>query len=346
MVLKLDNKTLSRKTDKTNELAIAWDFKLLDNVRNQLFIEFSSDEWSSIVEKLNNVKLEFPVLSSRNQGDPAIHKKLVLLLKEFFPELIRKFSVVPSLLESKYRFCVVKGLRFQELEQASRDFLILSISSFIGLPTMTDKVNKIVLWPVKPEEKSTVSNTTFSQRTGEAAYHTDTQYFENPERYMSLWCINPDKDGGGVSGLVDGRKVIEEIQRKYGEDTIKTLSDPVYPFRVPSVFTAKGGDENTEVYYGAIINLNELNKPLIRYRKETLDKGMRASGFILNTAQERALSLLEEVLNDKKLEFAYLLREGDVMFANNHELLHNRSHFEDMERFLIRVRFNPKIEQS
>ncbi len=346
MVFKLDNKTLSRESDITNELAIVWDFELLNDVKNELFLEFTLDEWTTIVEKLEDIKFGFPVLLSENHGDSKIQEKLAAMLREFFPELTQKLSVIPRLLESKYRFCVIRGLRFHELEKVSRDFLILSVTSLIGSPTATDKVNKIVLWPVKPEIKPSVSNTTFSQRTGEAAYHTDTQYFNNPENYMSLWCVTPDKDGGGVSGLVDGRKVVEEIEHRYGEDVLKTLSDPVYPFRVPSIFTAKGDDENKEVYYGAILNLADSGQPLIRYRKETLDKGMSAAAFVLTAAQEHALTSIEEVLNDKKLEFAYLLDEGDVMFANNHELLHNRSHFEDLDRFLIRVRFNPKVGES
>lgn len=52
----------------------------------------------------------------------------------------------------------------------------------------------------------------------------------------------------------------------------------------------------------------------------------------------KALEVVEEILNNPKEEVKLFLNENEVIFMNNHELLHNRSSYSDEERYLIRVR--------
>lgn len=327
------------------EQPVVWDLLTLKKAGDDLFVEFSIEEWEIIREQLEKELCALPDWFLKKQNDAEVQRELVSLLKELSPILIKKAEMVLEKMDSKYRFCILKGLSFFELDDKARDLFMLGFSCLVGSPTATDKINGTILWPVRPELETldTVKNTTFSQRTGEAAYHTDTQYFKNPEKYMSLWCLNPSKDGGGVSGLIDGRKVIENIEKIGGRRTIKILTDQVYPFRVPSVFTSKGIDSDIEIYYGAILSTRDSEYPLIRYRKETLDKGLVADIKSLSFKQTEALGCVEKVLADRSLEFEYFLKKGEVMFANNHELLHKRTHFDDIERYLVRIRLTPKI---
>ena len=277
---------MGNKNDKQS-IAV-WDSTTLKDADAKLMVQVSKQEWQAIKSKLEEKLFNLPDTYLKQQDDTAIQESLANLLKELCPELAQKASLVLEKMDSGYRFCILKGFRFTELDEKSSKLLMLGFSCLVGSPTATDKVTKTVLWPVRPEKLHTVENTTFSQRTGEAAYHTDTQYFENPEKYMSLWCLNPDRNGGGKSGLLDGRKVIEEIKKRYGNDVTQTLSDITYPFRVPSVFTAQGNDAQTEVYYGSILNTTNKTKPLIRYRKETLDKGMSAGATNLDEQHRHA----------------------------------------------------------
>jgi hypothetical protein len=320
--------------------AIVWDSDILKNTQGQIVVKISDKEWATIAPKLEEVLLGIPNDWCELQSETDFQNRLADVIENSCPVLSQKAMAVSEKINGGYRFCLLQGLKFDELDEKSRGLLILGFCCMIGKPTYTDKVKRTVLWPVKPEEVQTVKNTTFSQRTGEAAYHTDTQYLEKPEKYMSLWCVNPDRNGGGVSGLLDGRKVISEIIERYGSDVIETLSNSLFPFRVPSVFTSRGDDTNTEIFYGPIINSVDATKPLIRYRKETLEKGLTAKGEVLGDSQKYALDCIENVLQDSNLEFRHFLKKGDVIFADNHELLHMRTYFDDMERFLIRVRFN------
>jgi len=235
------------------------------------------------------------------------------------------------------RFTVVRGLGFMDLPEPIRDLYILGFTAHMGIATPTDKVKKKVLWPVKADMNPTVKNLTFSQTLGEAAYHTDTQYFPEPEEMFGLWCLQPDKNGEGVSGLVDGRFIIEELSRTdEGRKMLATFMHTEFPFRVPSVFTASASDDTVEVFMAPIL----ADRPLIRYRRETLDKGVAASGKELTVDQTTAIEHLDKRLLDDDIACSFLIKEGEVAFANNHELLHSRSDFQDPNRHLIRVRMN------
>jgi alpha-ketoglutarate-dependent taurine dioxygenase len=236
------------------------------------------------------------------------------------------------------RFVVVRGLGFMELPEPIRNLYILGFTAHMGIATPTDQVKKKVLWPVKADMSPTVKNLTFSQTLGEAAYHTDTQYFSDPEEMFGLWCLQPDKNGEGISGLVDGRFVVEELsQTPEGQKILTTLMHARFPFRVPSIFTASATDQTVEVFMAPIL----ADKPFIRYRRETLDKGVAATGQELTDDQLAAINYLDQRLRAEDIAYSFLINQGEVAFANNHELLHSRSDFNDPNRHLIRVRMNP-----
>jgi hypothetical protein len=109
-----------------------------------------------------------------------------------------------------------------------------------------------------------------------------------------------------------------------------------FPFRVPSVFTSSGSDDTVEVFMAPILR----DRPFIRYRRETLDKGIVALGKQLEQSQQNAINYLDSRLLDENVSYSFLIHAGEVAFANNYELLHSRSNFQDPERHLIRVRMN------
>jgi alpha-ketoglutarate-dependent taurine dioxygenase len=239
------------------------------------------------------------------------------------------------------RFVVVRGLGFTELPEPIRDLYILGFTAHMGVATPTDQVKKKVLWPIKADMNPKVKNLTFSQTLGEAAYHTDTQYFSAPEEMFGLWSLQPDRNGDGVSGLVDGRYIVEELSKTdEGRQMLATLMHTEFPFRVPSVFTASGTDDTVEVFMAPILS----EEPFIRYRRETLDKGVAATGKQLEPNQLKAINHLDEQLFEAGVAYSFLIKSGEVAFANNYELLHSRSDFQDPERHLIRVRMNKHSE--
>lgn len=238
-------------------------------------------------------------------------------------------------------FAILQGVGFLSLPDPIRDLFILGFTAIMGYATATDKVKKKVLWPVKVESNPILKNLTFSQRLGEAAYHTDTQYFKYPEEMFSLWCICPDKNGDGANGLVDVRYIIEILDATLeGKNILDTLANTDFPFIVPSVFTAEASDEAVEVYFAPILSMGDNDSPTIRYRRDAIDRGVVAAGIMLTQKQRYAIDTLDQILAEPRIGFRLFLEKEEVLFVNNHKLLHSRSDFKDPERHLIRIRFN------
>ena len=57
--------------------------------------------------------------------------------------------------------------------------------------------------------------------------------------------------------------------------------------------------------------------------------GHDRAGQPLTAAQNRALDVLDTVMREPELHVEFGLQPGDMFFANNRWLLHNRSAFED-----------------
>lgn len=286
--------------------------------------------------------------------DPSLILKIVLSDEELpkvgdsSEEIIRKIKKSEKLqnlanriketLKAGRGYCLVEGLRFEELEanQSLLNVYIINISNLLGTSTQTDKKEGLIVWPIKVDFEATGDNLTYSQHRGAADLHTDTQYFSKPEEVISLWCLSADKNGDGKNILVDGREAIRQLIESGRSKTVNLLKDGVYPFRVPTSFTTTGEDECIEVFVGPILSEN----PLVRYRKQTIDRARSITGYEIDEPHISAMDEFNNVISQKGFGRRILLQRGQVLFVNNHEILHGRTAFTDPERHLLRIRFN------
>ena len=86
-------------------------------------------------------------------------------------------------------------------------------------------------------------------------------------------------------------------------------------------------------------NNNELR---FRYLRNYINDGFKIEGKELSDIQIDSLNLIDEITKDEDLALDYELKSGDMVFFNNHRILHGRTSFEDYEdenfkRTLIRV---------
>ncbi|MCC3532422.1 MAG: TauD/TfdA family dioxygenase [Microcoleus sp. PH2017_21_RUC_O_A] len=58
---------------------------------------------------------------------------------------------------------------------------------------------------------STSAIKTFSKHNQQAPLHTDSQYRNQPERFIALMTICQANCGGGYTEIVNFRKILEEI---------------------------------------------------------------------------------------------------------------------------------------
>lgn len=218
-----------------------------------------------------------------------------------------------------------------KLDEAQK--ILLEIVDFLGKPIEHDR-NKKRVWDIrKTEEVSSIP--TYSQHDGEAILHTDSQYRSKPEEAFALLCIRKAECGGGESIALHANTIVEELRRKpFGERAEKILREVNFPFAVPTIFNQHAGSEAEWIEAPILVGEN------IRYRYDTLRKGLKVANRELSGEEKAAIELLESIIANKEVCEFFMLEPGDLLFCDNQRLLHGRTAFTDHRRHLLRTRFN------
>ena len=244
-------------------------------------------------------------------------------------------------LDGGYSGVIIPEIGLAGYDNAARYAAMFALGLFVGSPTATDRLDRRVVWDIRVRDSGYVS--TFSQHAGEADFHTDTQYYAEPERYIMLYCMRAAACGGGVSTLRDVRCIEEGLSRSEdGRWALDYLSQTDLPFRIPAVFTSDGSIDAVEVTLARVFG----DRPRIRYRTDTLDKGFQALPAYDRPDTRRALAILQRELDDQSLILSRPLPTDGVIIVNNHEALHGRSAFSDPERHLLRIRIADGLPQN
>lgn len=259
-------------------------------------------------------------------------RQLADIIEAHSPDGYRKLREAHEELEGGKGYAIVPDTGINQLPPNQAELAAIAISCVFGEPTQTDRRKLKIAWPIRhdPTAKGIV---TFSQTMGEAAFHTDTQYYEHPERYFGLFCMTADEQGKGTNRLVDGSRILAELTRQR-PDMLPILQQD-FPFRVPTVFTSDG--ESVEITWAPILS----SDGSLRYRLDTLREAIGLPQVEIESEKIKAIEAFEECLGQIQ-PIEHHLRPGEALFANNHRLLHSRTPFENPNRLLYRVRMGPK----
>jgi alpha-ketoglutarate-dependent taurine dioxygenase len=174
----------------------------------------------------------------------------------------------------------------------------------------------------------------FSVTSAESSFHTDASFFDDVVDYVGLLCLRPARSGG-LSQLVDGRAVYEEMSARHPE-ALAVLAEP---FHVDRRGGARPGEPPTALFPVLGRDAGGLTYRYLRY---WIEAGHGRAEAPLTPAQMAALDALDAVLNEPALRAEFFLRQGEAYFINNRWLLHNRTAFEDFteperRRHLVRL---------
>lgn len=276
-------------------------------------------------------------LLTEEDGDPnLVYEKyglgLLEIMRDASPSVLEALIKSQEELEIGKGFVVMTGTQIDTLDPELAQLAAITLSMPFGNPTKTDQRKAQIAWPIRFDPNAE-GQKTFSQTMGEAAYHTDTQYFDRPERYFGLFCVTSDEVGQGTNMLVDGRRVMEDLAR--WQPRLGAALREEYPFRVPTVFTKSARPDDVEVVWAPVVT----NDGNIRYRKDTLEEALALPGITISETQIEALGAFEEALS-KTTPMIHHLEKGEAIIVNNHRLLHARTPYNNPERLLYRVRMD------
>ncbi|MBV8470275.1 MAG: TauD/TfdA family dioxygenase [Burkholderiaceae bacterium] len=262
--------------------------------------------------------------------------------------LQRELMAVPALRQlsqmigrAKARGMAITNLGLSALCEAQRNAVLYAIALCRGFPTSTDQRTKRVAWDVRarqttPEQARFV---TFSERVGGADMHTDSSFYPMPEEQFLLYVVSAARCNGGASLLIDVEDVERELQKTAeGRAAFELLQKTPVPFRVPSVYAAK--DEQLEYHQATVFHRLDDGSLAMRWRYDSISKGLDARPELGSPALLAALALLNEVIEKQAPRFERQLPDDTLLWADNHRTLHGRGTYTDPARHLIRIRIS------
>jgi alpha-ketoglutarate-dependent taurine dioxygenase len=292
-----------------------------------------ADEAKAVIRATSEVKpcLDDPVeIDPLDPGDVGPYRQRLAAVA---PELFRFARAVRIRLLCGAIVVQVDDLGLKGLPHETKSYLLFALANLIGETTATDPKRRRVLWDVRPRPTPPGHFATFSEHDGEARFHTDTQYYPNPERFFFLYVVHAARCGGGLSQFAGASDLIDRMTRtEQGSRAFDTLCSVPVPFRVPSAFARGNAPEYT---WAPVIAA----APLIRYREDTLLdceahfpdvpwREIKSAVECFNEAAARASTARASLPDDA------------IVFVNNHQALHARTEFHDQNRHLIRVRMH------
>lgn len=157
--------------------------------------------------------------------------------------------------------------------------------------------------------------------------HTDTADWETPVELISMVCVRADPRGGGRSRALDIDSIRDEVNACLGTDFLSLLETEAVPWQLAPYFG--GGVKWRPV----------LNDSTVCWRRYTIDLALENEGAELSGEMLNALAAFEDVIGRTDRTSDFLMREGELLFSDNHRTIHARTPISDLEnssRLMIR----------
>ncbi|BBY95172.1 hypothetical protein MGALJ_48410 [Mycobacterium gallinarum] len=237
------------------------------------------------------------------------------------PGLSELAQVISKHVHSVAGFVLLRGLPSSGWTDEEASMLYWGIGTYLGRPLPQNRAGDRVY--LVQDTGATLMEARGSKTNLGMIYHTDSAaaFVGSRPDILALMCLRKALSGGEslmVSGhtayniLLSTRPDLVEVL--YGEFLFDRSKD-----------TAEGEDP---VSRGSVFTDTE-EGVAIRYNRLHIELGHHLSGTPLTTLQREALDAFDAILNDPANAIDFTMEPGDVFFADNNTVLHNRNAFTD-----------------
>jgi hypothetical protein len=157
--------------------------------------------------------------------------------------------------------------------------------------------------------------------------HTDTADWDPPVKLISMLCVRADREGGGRSRVLDIETLRDEVRARLGSRTLEFLATEPAPWLLAPY---RGGGVSWRTV---------LSEASVCWRRYTIEMAVASLGIELSQGMIAALDSLEQIVMDMPGTLDFLMREGELLFVDNHKTLHARTPLAnplDSDRLMIR----------
>jgi hypothetical protein len=274
------------------------------------------DSWYHHLSEHCIVALDTAIQQLRRQSRPATE----LMASAFLDDACAQdFEPVRLALERGRGFAIIDGVPTESYSAGELTVIYWLIGQLLGQPA-EQNVQGRLLYDVRDEGKDVQYGARFSVTRAETGFHTDNSFGEALVDYVGLLCLNTAKTGG-VNQVVSGYTLHNALLSGH-PDVLSILYEPFHFERRAGL---RFGDEPTISF--PILHWGQ--DLVCRYLRYWIEAGQEKAHQPLTSAQRQALDRLDGVLGRPELRVEFGLKPGDMFFANNRFVLHNRTAFED-----------------
>jgi hypothetical protein len=160
--------------------------------------------------------------------------------------------------------------------------------------------------------------------SGHQSPHTDGAFRSEPPAYITLHCLTPAPDGGGINIIVPGQRIFDFLREEFGREEFLML------FR-PDIYTVLRGDESQDsaVFHGTYEFITRIVYSVHEYNRN-----------VINPMAKRMFDALHTFLHDESNLDYVALRAGETLIVDNFRALHGRTQWHDRDgryRDMLRV---------
>ncbi|WP_371504445.1 TauD/TfdA family dioxygenase [Nitrosopumilus adriaticus] len=289
---------------------LAWDNKLQNKI-DKFSVTLSKDAISELLENRNNLQ--------ENSNN--------------FTHLRHEIEEFRKILIDGCGFFIIQNSCFNDFSDNEKKTIFSIISEILGtLYIQNIKNEKFVI--ITDEGKSMKTGGRYHQTRDGGSYHTDSPQWLSTPDYIALLCVRPAKIGGTSKFLSaysihnklyqNNKTLLEELYRNFHFDKRGEFKENESPTVFKPIFEYKQ------------------NRLTLRYLRDYIDKGHQIQNQPLSKIQNDSLDCFDKITKDESIAVDYDLQSGDMVFFNNHRVLHGRTSFEDyddpkLKRYLIRT---------
>lgn len=303
--------TLDSIQEIINNENLVWG-KPLENESKKFFCKLSEDVINELNQNISN--------------DNFLNMEFSLLEKE-----IGKMK--NTYLNNGVGFFIIDGTSFLHFSKSEIKKIYEKICKCLGI-LYEQNIKKEKFVEIKDSGKSMKTGGRYHQTKEGGSYHTDSPQWENVPDYVGLYCVSRAKIGG-ESKFVSAYKIHNDLL-KNNEDYLRLLYEKFH-------FDKRGEikDNESKTVFEPIFKIvkNELR---CRYLRNYINDGHDISKEGLTDEQVIALNNFDKFSMKDENVVSYNLETNDILFFNNHRILHGRSSFEDYDeeerkRLMIRT---------
>ena len=296
---------------------LVWD-KTLANKKQKFVADLSPGTVDELIKRRNE-------LDNLNENDLLLLKNEIL---EFKKKILDGFGLF-----------IINGACLKDFSLKEKISIYTLIAEILGeLIIQNIKQEKIV--EIKDVGKSMQAGGRYHETKEGGSHHTDSPQWEDVPDYLGLFCVHNAKKGG--TNLFLSAYTIHNRILKGRKDLLNILYGK---FHFDKRGEFKEGESST--VFEPIFKFKD-GKLYFRYLRNYIDAGHDIQNQPLSESQKEALTYLDNFMLEEDMIMSYDLKPDDMVFSDNHWIIHGRTAFEDfddpnLKRLMLRTWIKDKM---